>query len=55
MADVNSPLPAKQEPPGRQSGDREPLTDAQRDFAELLGRILAQLWTEEQRAKIKND
>jgi hypothetical protein len=29
----------------------EPLTDAQRAFAKLLGRLLAQRWQEQQRRK----
>jgi hypothetical protein len=51
MADSNNPSPSSQEATACQQGDREPLTDAQRDFAKLLGCLLAQRWSEEQRGK----
>lgn len=46
MADSNYPLPSSQEATACQRGNGEPLTDAQRDFAKLLGHLLAQLWNE---------
>jgi hypothetical protein len=49
MAESQKPSPASQQVNGRQQEDPEPLTDAQRNFAKLLGRLLAQRWSEEQR------
>src|SRR5690242_2239467 len=37
-------------PLARGEGDDRPLTEAQRRFAEFLGRLLAQCWREEQQA-----
>ena len=51
MADSSNPPPSSQEATACQKGDGEPLTDAQRDFAKLLGRLLAQRWSDEQRGK----
>jgi hypothetical protein len=51
MADSNKPPPCYQKTTSCQQGDEEPLSDAQRDFAKLLGRLLAQRWSEEQRGK----
>lgn len=51
MDDSNNPSPSSQEATESQQGDGEPLTDAQRDFAKLLGRLLAERWSEEHRGK----
>ena len=51
MGASNYPSPSSQEPIACQQGEGELLTDAQRDFAKLLGRLLAQRWSEEQRGK----
>jgi hypothetical protein len=50
MADSN-PSSSRQDATACSQVDGAPLTDAQRDFAKLLGRLLAQRWSEEQCGK----
>jgi hypothetical protein len=49
MTDPKSVPPRAHEAAVPKQGREELLTDAQRDFAQLLGRLLAQRWLEEQR------
>jgi hypothetical protein len=55
---MNDPInesSSKHDSPARQQRGGEPLTDAQREFAKLLGRLLAQRWQEEQRGREMTD
>jgi hypothetical protein len=54
MTKANDPSCASKdasETPPCQGGDQQSLTDAQLEFAKLLGRFLAQRWSEEQERK----
>jgi hypothetical protein len=48
MAEKPDPLVNKTEPQVSKQESRDGLTEAQRDFAKLLGRLLAQRWMEQQ-------
>lgn len=46
---ASDPAPTEGQPDGENA-----LTEAQRDFARLLGRLLAERWREEQRSQKKS-
>jgi hypothetical protein len=51
MPDSIDPPASETLPTGCASAAQDSLTDAQRAFTRLLGRLLAQLWQEEQQAQ----
>jgi hypothetical protein len=55
MVDPTTPTLACLKEPTFREGDESSLTVAQRDFAKLLGLLLAQRWSEEQRIERQAD
>jgi hypothetical protein len=51
MTDSKNPSPSSPKAAAGRQGEGELLTEAQREFAKLLGRLLARRWAEEQRGQ----